>query len=167
MTEQRDPGNLSLDILDRLSEHHDAVALGRQVDGYWQDVTLGAFHGQVVALAKGLLAAGVATGDRVVILSKTRYEWTVADYAIWWIGATTVPVYETSSVAQVEWILEDSGAVAAIVETEAHQATVDEARPKHLKHVWCIDTGALDEITSGGVGVSDTDVEARRAVLFI
>ena len=88
-----DPGNLSEDVLDRLHDHHDDVALARQVDGYWQDVTLGAFHGQVVSFAKGLMAAGVAAGDRVVILSKTRYEWTVADYAIWWIGAVTVPVY--------------------------------------------------------------------------
>ncbi|MEO6604266.1 MAG: long-chain fatty acid--CoA ligase [Aeromicrobium sp.] len=160
-----DPGNLSLDILDRLPAHSDDVALGRQVDGYWQDVTLGAFHGQIIAFAKGLMAAGISAGDRVVILSKTRYEWTVADYAIWWIGATTVPVYETSSVAQIEWILKDSGAVAAIVENSTHQVSVKEADSKHLKHVWCIEDGAFDEITSGGDRVSDADLEARRAAL--
>jgi len=161
----KDPGNLSQDILDRLPEHHDDIALARQVDGYWQDVTLGAFHGQVVAFAKGLMAAGIAAGDRVAILSKTRYEWTVADYAIWWIGATTVPVYETSSVAQIEWILRDSGAVAAIVETETHQASIKEAKSEHLKHMWCIESGAFDEITGIGAKVSDADLEARRAAL--
>ncbi len=161
----RDLGNLSLDILDRLPEHHDDIALARQVDGYWQDVTLGAFHAQVTAVAKGLVAAGVSEGDRVVILSKTRYEWTIADYAIWWVGATTVPVYETSSVAQIAWILEDSAAVAAIVETEAHAAAVDEARNEQLEHIWCIESGAIDEITTGGEAVSDDALEARRSAL--
>lgn len=167
MTQQRaeDPGNLSQDILDRLSEHRDDIALGRRIDGYWQDVTLGVFHGQIEAFAKGLMAAGVGPGDRVVILSKTRYEWTVADYAIWWIGATTVPVYETSSVAQIEWILTDSGAVAAIVETEAHLASVNEARSQELKHVWCLDSGAFDTIMASGDGVSDDALEARRSAL--
>ncbi|GAA3535588.1 AMP-dependent synthetase/ligase [Aeromicrobium panaciterrae] len=167
MTQQHtsDPGNLSLDILDRLPEHQDDIAFARQVDGHWQDVTLGAFHGQVTSLAKGLMAAGVSAGDRVVILSKTRYEWTVADYAIWWIGATTVPVYETSSIAQIAWILEDSGAVAAIVETETHLASVKEAGSPHLERTWCIESGALDEITAGGHGISDEDLEARRAAL--
>ncbi len=160
-----DPGNLSEDVLDRLHDHHDDVALARQVDGYWQDVTLGAFHGQVVSFAKGLMAAGVAAGDRVVILSKTRYEWTVADYAIWWIGAVTVPVYETSSVAQIAWILQDSGAVAAVVETDAHVANVKEARATGLEHVWCIDAGGIDEIVTGGANVSDADLEERRSAL--
>ncbi len=160
-----DPGNLSQDILDRLTEHRDDVALARQVDGYWQDVTLGAFHGQIVGFAKGLMAAGVEAGDRVAILSKTRYEWTVADYAIWWIGATTVPVYETSSVGQIAWILNDSGAVAAIVETPAHAASVAEANASDLRHLWTIESGAFDEITAQGASVSDADLEARRAAL--
>ncbi len=165
MSERIDPGNLSLDILDRLPAHVDDVALARRVGGYWQDVTLGAFHGQVLDFAKGLIAAGVKAGDRVVILSKTRYEWTVADYAIWWIGATTVPVYETSSVAQIEWIFKDSGAVAAIVETPAHEASVKEARSKHLKKLWCIESGAFDEIKAGGTKVTDAEVEVRRSAL--
>ena len=164
-TLSKDPGNLSEDVLDRLPEHHDDVALARQVDGYWQDVTLGAFHNQIVSFAKGLMAAGVKAGDRVAILSKTRYEWTVADYAIWWIGATTVPVYETSSVAQIEWILHDSGAVAAIVETDKHLANVKAAKSGHLKHLWCIESGAVDEISAQGAKVSDDDLEARRSAL--
>ncbi len=160
-----DPGNLSLDILDRLAEHSDDVALARQVDGDWQDVTLGEFHGQIVGLAKGLIAAGIEAGDRVVILSKTRYEWTVADYAIWWVGATTVPVYETSSAAQVEWILQDSGAKAAIVETQSHVDTVKGIDAPALEHVWCIESGAMEDIATRGADITDNDLEVRRSAL--
>lgn len=167
MTQAHAPelGNLSDDILDRLPEHTDDVALARMVDGEWQDVTLGEFHRDVVAVAKGLVGAGVSPGDRVALLSKTRYEWTVADYAIWWIGAATVPIYETSSTAQIEWILSDSGAVAAIVESDAHLARVKEAEAPDLRDVWVLDGEALDEIAARGAEMSDADVEARRAAL--
>ncbi|MET0766172.1 MAG: AMP-binding protein, partial [Aeromicrobium sp.] len=169
MTQPRTPdlGNLSEDILDRLTDHADDVALARMDGGSWTDVTLGEFHRDVVTVAKGLLAAGVAAGDRVALLSKTRYEWTVADYAIWWTGAATVPIYETSSAAQIGWILSDSGAVAAIVENDGHLGHVEEARGEapDLKHVWTLDAGGLDEIRGLGSDVSDDDLEARRAGL--
>ena len=92
-------------------------------DDTWQYVTAKQFADDVTALAKGLIAAGIATGDRVALMSRTRYEWTVIDYAIWAAGATTVPIYETSSAEQVEWILTDSGARALIAETPAHLQT--------------------------------------------
>ncbi|WP_254052260.1 long-chain fatty acid--CoA ligase [Aeromicrobium sp. A1-2] len=162
-----EPGNLSLDILDRLPQHADDIALARVVNGAWEDVTLTTFHHDVLAMAKGLVAAGVSAGDRVALLSKTRYEWTVADYAIWWAGAATVPIYETSSTAQIAWILADSGAVAAIVETDAHLARVTEARSTapDLTEVWTFDSGAVEQITARGADVSDEDLEARRAAL--
>ena len=107
----------------------------------WQDVTARQFADDVTALAKGLIATGIATGDRVALMSRTRYEWTVIDYAIWAAGATTVPIYETSSAEQVEWILADSGARALIVETPAHLQTAAEtltAAPE-VKRVWMIE----------------------------
>ncbi len=171
MTEHPTPslGNLSDDILDRLPAHADDIALARAgEDGEsWIDVTLAEFHRDVVAVAKGLVGAGVSAGDRVVLLSKTRYEWTVADYAIWWTGAATVPIYETSSAAQIAWILSDSGAVAAIVENDGHLAKVEEARAESpsLGHVWTIDTGGLDDLRSVGADVSDDALEQRRAAL--
>ena len=169
MTQAHAPelGNLSDDILDRLPGHANDVALAQMVDGDWQDVTLGAFHQDVVAVAKGLIGAGVSPGDRVALLSKTRYEWTVADYAIWWVGAATVPIYETSSTVQIAWILSDSGAVAAIVETDTHLARVKEAQAEapDLRDVWVLEAGAIDQIAARGADVSDTDVEARRATL--
>ena len=85
-------------------------------------MTAAQFLEQVRAVAKGLVAAGVGEGDRVALISKTRYEWTLLDYAIWCAGAVTVPVYETSSAEQVEWILSDSGAAAVVAETAAHAA---------------------------------------------
>ncbi|KQX76158.1 long-chain fatty acid--CoA ligase [Aeromicrobium sp. Root472D3] len=171
MTEHPTPslGNLSDDILDRLPAHADDIALARAgEDGEsWTDVTLAEFHRDVVAVAKGLVGAGVAAGDRVVLLSKTRYEWTVADYAIWWTGAATVPIYETSSAAQIAWILSDSGAVAAIVENDGHRSKVEEARADapSLGHVWTIETGGLDDLRAAGADVSDDDLEQRRAAL--
>ena len=167
MTQAHGPelGNLSDDILDRLDGHGDDVALARMVDGEWQDVTLGDFHRDVLAVAKGLIGAGVSAGDRVALLSKTRYEWTVADYAIWWIGAATVPIYETSSTAQIAWILSDSGAVAAIVESQAHLDRVKEAQAPDLREVWVLEADAIGQIAARGTDVSDADVEARRSAL--
>jgi long-chain acyl-CoA synthetase len=160
-------GNLSDDILDRLAAHGDDIALARTDGDSWVDVTLAEFHRDVVTVAKGLVGAGVAAGDRVVLLSKTRYEWTVADYAIWWTGAATVPIYETSSPAQIAWILSDSGAVAAIVENHAHLSKVEQARAEapDLQHVWTIDAGGLDDLRSAGAVVSDDDLEQRRTAL--
>jgi long-chain acyl-CoA synthetase len=169
VTEHSTPslGNLSDDILDRLADHGDDIALARADGESWVDVTLSEFHRDVIAVAKGLVGAGVAPGDRVVLLSKTRYEWTVADYAIWWTGAATVPIYETSSAAQIAWILSDSGAVAAIVENDGHLSKVEQARSEapDLRHVWTIDTGGLDDLQSSGADVSDDDLEQRRAAL--
>jgi len=162
-----DPGNLTLDVLDRLPDHRDEAALSRRVDGEWHDVTLGQFHAEVVAAAGGLAGSGIGAGDRVALLSKTRYEWTVIDYAIWWIGAVTVPVYETSSAAQIEWILSDSGAVAVIAETADHQARVEQARASapNLKHVWTIDAGGIETLTAAGADVSDDAVEKLRSAV--
>ena len=160
-----DPGHLSLDVLDRLEAHRDDIALSRKIDGQWQDVTLGEFHQQVVSVAKGLIGSGVRAGDRVAVLSKTRYEWTVVDYAIWWIGAATVPIYETSAAAQIEWILSDSGAVAAIVETPDHRGRVEEARSScpDLAHLWTIDDGGIEQIVTAGADVTDDAIEALRS----
>ena len=122
-----------------------AVVMRRKdasADGGWRDVTARQFADDVTALARGLMAAGIAAGDRVALMSRTRYEWTVVDYAIWSAGATTVPIYETSSAEQVEWILTDSDAHALIVEMPAHLATAGEslAAAPHVTRVWQIET---------------------------
>jgi long-chain acyl-CoA synthetase len=121
-------------------------------NGSWRDVTAGEFADDVTALARGLIAAGVAAGDRVALMSRTRYEWTAIDYAIWAAGATTVPIYETSSAEQVEWILTDSGAHALVVETPAHLRTAAQAlgAAPAVSRVWLIDGAAAPEPGAGG-----------------
>ena len=112
-----DSANLTDIVLKRAADEPGAVALRRKDDGGWRDVTAGEFHRDVVAVAKGLVAAGIEPGDRVGLMSGTRYEWTQIDYAIMAAGAISVPIYETSSAEQVEWILSDSGAKGIFVET--------------------------------------------------
>ncbi|WP_406135941.1 AMP-dependent synthetase/ligase [Streptomyces albidoflavus] len=159
-------GNLT-DIVRRNAERHpDVAVIARKVDGVWEDLTATAFLAEVRAAAKGLMASGVQPGDRVGLLSRTRYEWTLMDFAIWSAGAVTVPVYETSSPEQIEWILGDSGAVACIVETPAHAASVESVRGAlpALKHVWQLDAGGVAELERAGAGLSDEAVDERSAL---
>ena len=142
-----------------------AVMLRRRTtrDG-WQDVTAGQFRTEVAALARGIIAAGIDPGDRVGLMSRTRYEWTLIDYAIWAAGGVTVPVYETSSAEQVEWILGDSAARAIFAETSTPRAD-HQQRPgigfPGIEHLWMID--GLDTLASGGVHISAAQLDRRRA----
>jgi long-chain acyl-CoA synthetase len=139
------------------------IAFRRRVSGRWKDVTHATFRDEVVALARGLVAAGINAGDRVALMSRTRYEWTLADFAIWVAGAVTVPIYETSSAEQVQWILSDSGAVAVIVESASHAGTVGEVRADlgELRDVWQIEAGSLDDLVSAGADTPERDVLER------
>jgi long-chain acyl-CoA synthetase len=135
--------------------------------GAWQDVSATDFLADVSALAKGLMATGVGAGDRVGIMSRTRYEWALIDFAIWFAGAVSVPIYETSSPSQVAWNLGDSGAVAAFGEAAHHEDIIRQAATSEgltaLQHVWQLEGGGLDPVREAGRGVSDADLEARRA----
>jgi long-chain acyl-CoA synthetase len=157
-------GNLTDDVVTNGTDHPDAVVLARYADGDWVDVTAAQFLTEVRAVAKGLVAAGVEVGDRVALISRTRYEWTLVDYAIWFAGAVTVPVYETSSAEQVGWILRDSGATAVVAEGAGHLARIAEVRGdlEELRHVWSIDDNAVEVLTRLGADVSDDDLEIRR-----
>jgi long-chain acyl-CoA synthetase len=126
-------------------------------NGFWRDVTARQFADDVTALAKGLIAAGIGPGDRIALMSRTRYEWTALDYAIWTAGATTVPIYETSSDEQVEWILSDSGARALVVETSAHLQTAAHAlrAAADVDHVWQIDGATSQQPRPAPAGGSD------------
>ena len=136
-------------------------------NGRWEDVTWTEFSDQVRGVAKGLIAAGVAAGDRVALQARTRYEWTVLDFAIWTAGAAVVPIYETSSPDQVAWILSDSGATAVLVERDEHAEAVASVRDQapDLQSVHVIDDGALDTLTQAGRDVPDSELAARRAAL--
>ncbi|AZM52804.1 long-chain fatty acid--CoA ligase [Streptomyces sp. WAC 01529] len=160
-------GNLTDIVRRNAAQHPDVAVIGRKVDGSWQDVDARTFLAEVRATAKGLIAAGVRPGDRVGLMSRTRYEWTLLDFAIWSAGAVTVPVYETSSAEQIQWILGDSGAVACVVELDAHAATVESVRDRlpALAHIWQIDKGAVEELNRAGAEVTDRTVDERCAAV--
>lgn len=161
-----DPNANATDLLmERVTSTPDLPIFARPtVDGGWTDVTAAEFHAQVLALAKGLVASGIAPGDKIGLMCKTRYEWTLIDFAVWFAGAILVPVYETSSPSQVQWNLQDSGAIAMITETPEHFARFDEVHADLplVQNVWQIDLGALDKLTAAGVGVADDEIERRR-----
>ena len=153
-------------VFQRGVDEPDAVVIRRKEseapDVPWAPVTAARFRDQVAAVAKGLIAAGIEPGDRVGLMSRTRYEWTVADYAIWAAGAVGVPIYETSSADQVKWILTDSGAKAAFVETAAHEETVRDAVPE-LPLLWRVEDGAFAELERLGAEVDNETLAERRA----
>jgi len=167
VVEEPTSGSLSDPVWENASTHPDSAVFSRRTADGWSDVTAAEFKDQVVAVAKGLIAAGVQHGDRVALLSPTRYEWTLVDYAIWSIGAATVPIYETSSPSQIEWILTDSEAVAAVVESGVHATAVENARAEApaLQEIWQLESGAIDQLTALGADVSDAELDKRRAAV--
>jgi long-chain acyl-CoA synthetase len=157
-------GNLTDDVVRNATVDPHRIALSRRTAAGWSDVTARQFHDEVRGVAKGLVAAGIEAGDRVALLSRTRYEWTLFDYAIWFAGAVTVPIYETSSAEQIEWILEDSGARAVVAETQEHTGRLKEVRDRlpGLHHVWSIEDNAVAVLTTLGEEISDEAIEERR-----
>ncbi|CAN5165590.1 AMP-dependent synthetase/ligase [soil metagenome] len=154
-------------LVDRVKETPDHVLFVLPTeDGGWSDVTASEFHSQVIALAKGLVAAGIQPGDKIGLMCKTRYEWTLIDFATWFAGAVLVPVYETSSPSQLQWNLEDSGAVAMIVETADHFARFDEVRADLplVTQSWQIDLGDVGKLAASGGKVTDEEIERRRTL---
>ncbi|WP_432065959.1 AMP-dependent synthetase/ligase [Streptomyces sp. C10-9-1] len=161
-------GGLADAVFDHAEQEPGRIALRRKdAEGAWRDVTSARFRDEVLALAKGLLAQGVRFGDRVALMSRTRYEWTLFDFALWTVGAQPVPVYPTSSAEQVSWILQDSGASACVVEHEDHAMTVGSImdRLPQLKRLWQLDAGAVAELAAVGERIeSETVHRHRRAV---
>lgn len=139
--------------------------LSRPLGDGWQKVTAKEFEAEVRATAKGLIASGVQLGDRVAIMARTRYEWTILDFAIWFAGATTVPIYETSSAEQVDWIMSDSNSVAIIVETPAHKELVTPVLKPQVKNVWTMTENVLSQLAWAGKDVADSLVDERRNAL--
>jgi long-chain acyl-CoA synthetase len=159
--------NITDDVFEHAEDSPDAVGLKRKVNGIWTPVTWRDFAEQVRSIAAGFMAAGIQPGDRVGLMSRTRFEWTVLDYAILTAGGVTVPIYPTSSLEQIEWILGDSGAVAVVIETGDHAEMIAEARHRlpALAHVWEIDGGRfgdLSDIKARGAQVTPAQVEDRR-----
>ncbi|MFR9676504.1 AMP-dependent synthetase/ligase [Streptomyces sp. TR02-1] len=161
-------GGLADCVFQHAETDPDRVALARKgADGQWRDVTAGAFRDQVLALAKGLLSQGVRFGDRVAIMSRTRYEWTLFDFALWTIGAQPVPIYPTSSAEQVYWMLHDANVSAAVVEHEDHAMTIGSVvgRLPALKQLWQMDSDAEGALTAAGAHIDDDVVLRHRLAI--
>ncbi|WP_447942787.1 AMP-dependent synthetase/ligase [Microbacterium aurum] len=132
----------------------------------WRDITAAEFQREVIALAKGFAAAGIAPGDKVAFIARTTYEWTLVDFALFFAGAVMVPVYETSSASQISWILSDSGAIAIIAESAEHAARIAEIRSEVplIREVWTMASGDLDTLRAAGAEIGDDEIERRRSL---
>ena len=155
-------GNLTELIAHRAWFEPERVIMSRPLGEGWQPVTAREVEAEVRATAKGLVAAGINVGDRVAIMARTRYEWTILDFAIWYAGGCVVPIYETSSAEQVDWILSDSGSVAVIVEAPTHRELVQTVLPSHTKHVWTMTDDVLSVLAKAGTQISDDEIDRRR-----
>ena len=158
-------GNLTNLISERAWFEPERIVASRPLGDGWQPVTAKEFEEEIRSVAKGLIASGVKIGDRVAIMSRTRYEWTILDFAIWYSGAVPVPIYETSSAEQIDWILTDSGAVAIIVETSVLADVAKPVMPSSCKNIWSITDNALATLTAAGKSISDDEITNRRNAL--
>ncbi|MCK2037192.1 long-chain fatty acid--CoA ligase [Microbacterium sp. SSW1-49] len=164
------PADPQANVADLLVERVKATpdrALFSVPDGAgWRDISAADFQTAVVAVAKGFVAAGIQPGEKVGFLARTTYEWTLIDFALFYAGAVMVPIYETSSPSQIQWIMEDSGAIALIVESPEHFARVDEVRSELplIREIWQLHLGAIDALTAQGASVDDAEIERRRSL---
>jgi len=162
-----DPDANATDLLvDRVAQTPDQPLFSLPDGDGWRDITAAEFHRQVIALAKGLVAAGIEPGDKIGLMSKTRYEWTLIDFAVWFAGAVLVPIYETSSPTQIQWNMSDSGAMAVFLENAEMHARFDEVHPElpDIRTVWQLHLGDLDKLAAAGVDVPDEEIERRRRI---
>jgi long-chain acyl-CoA synthetase len=153
-------------LVERLKATPDRALFAVPEGEGWRDITTAEFHRQVIALAKGFVAAGIEPGDKVGFVARTTYDWTLVDFALFFAGAVMVPIYETSSASQIQWILTDSGAVACIVESPDHAARLDEVRADVplIRSVWEMHRGDLDKLIEQGKDVTDEEIERRRNI---
>jgi long-chain acyl-CoA synthetase len=155
-------GNLTNLIAERAWFEPERITMSRPLGEGWQPVTAREVEEEVRATAKGLIASGVQIGDRVAIMARTRYEWTILDFATWFAGGVVVPIYDTSSAEQIDWILNDSHSVALIVETPALAELVKPVLPSHTRHVWTMTDDVLAVLREAGKHIGDDEIDRRR-----
>jgi len=155
-------GNLTNLIAERAWFEPERITMSRPLGEGWQPVTAREVEEEVRATAKGLIASGVQIGDRVAIMARTRYEWTILDFATWFAGGVVVPIYDTSSAEQIDWILNDSHSVALIVETPALAELVKPVLPSHTRNVWTMTDDVLAVLREAGKHIGDDEIDRRR-----
>jgi long-chain acyl-CoA synthetase len=156
--------NITDAVVSNAQTHPQRLVMSKKVGETYEDFTTVQLLAEITRVAKGLIASGVNPGDRVAIMSRTRYEWTITDYACWFAGAVPVPVYETSSAEQLEWILSDSGAVGIFLESDRHRAIFHQVAGKvpAVQHDWVFDNGDLTTLSAAGASITDDQVESAR-----
>ena len=155
-------GNLTNLIAERAWFEPERIIMSRPLGEGWQPVTAREVEEEIRATAKGLIASGVQIGDRVAIMARTRYEWTILDFATWFAGGAVVPIYDTSSAEQIDWILNDSHSVAIIVETPALAELVKTVQPSHTRHMWTMTEDVLTVLREAGKHIGDDEIDRRR-----
>ena len=155
-------GNLTNLIAERAWFEPERIIMSRPLGEGWQPVIAREVEEEIRATAKGLIAAGVQIGDRVAIMARTRYEWTILDFATWFAGGVVVPIYDTSSAEQIDWILNDSHSVAIIVETPALAELVKTVQPSHTRHMWTMTEDVLTVLREAGKHIGDDEIDRRR-----
>ena len=155
-------GNLTNLIAERAWFEPERIIMSRPLGEGWQPVTAREVEEEIRATAKGLIASGVQIGDRVAIMARTRYEWTILDFATWFAGGVVVPIYDTSSAEQIDWILNDSHSVAIIVETPALAELVKTVQPSHTRHMWTMTDDVLTVLREAGKHIGDDEIDRRR-----
>lgn len=155
-------GNLTNIVTERSWFEPERIMLSRPLGDGWHSVTAREFEAEVRATAKGLVASGIQIGDRVALMARTRYEWTILDFAIWFAGGCVVPIYDTSSAEQIQWILTDSGAVALIVETPILKELATPVLTTHVTNVWTITDDILHLLANAGSAISDEEINRRK-----
>ena len=158
-------GNLTNLIAERAWFEPERIIMSRPLGEGWQPVTAREVEEEIRATAKGLIASGVQIGDRVAIMARTRYEWTILDFATWFAGGVVVPIYDTSSAEQIDWILNDSHSVAIIVETPALAELVKTVQPSHTRHMWTMTDDVLTVLREAGKHIGDDEIDRRRNAL--
>ena len=162
-----DPEANVADLLaERARQTPDLALFGVPEGDGWRNISARDFETAVIALAKGFVAAGVQPGEKIGFIARTTYEWTLIDFALFYAGAVMVPIYETSSPSQIQWIMEDSGATALIVESPEHFTRADEVRGDLplVREIWQLHLGAIDTLTAQGADVEDAEIERRRSI---
>ncbi|WP_314422435.1 long-chain fatty acid--CoA ligase [uncultured Microbacterium sp.] len=159
-------GNIADLLVKRVEATPDRALFSVPEGDGWRDISAADFQTAVIALAKGFVAAGIQPGEKVGFLARTTYDWTLVDFALFYAGAVMVPIYETSSPSQIQWILEDSGAIALIVESPEHFARVDEVRGDLplIREVWQLHLGAIGALTAQGASIPDAEIERLRSI---
>ena len=155
-------GNLTNLIAERAWFEPERIIMSRPLGEGWQPVTAREVEEEIRATAKGLIASGVQIGDRVAIMARTRYEWTILDFATWFAGGVVVPIYDTSSAEQIDWILNDSHSVAIIVETPALAELVKTVQPSHTRNMWTMTDDVLTVLREAGKHIGDDEIDRRR-----